>query len=228
MLSSLVRGCGVVRLASTSPLASTSTSLVSASFSTSMWSSRWWSEAMANKKRKRLGYKDPTKQEGPLPRIKDDSPRIKQAALYKPNNDWSATRALAGQNDYIDILGSGELHPKQLLYHVPEYLKGAYHKEKHFQARRRTPALRLLLTPPPGHAEEAEGSGAHTLPEGLPLQVAGLATQCGCWCWCWWHPLPQMLAEHRWINRHVDQNWWANYRGTKEGPVRNPFKRRLF
>jgi len=203
MFSSLVRGCGVVRLAFPSLLAPTSTSLLaptsnSASFSTSMWSSRWWSEHIANKKRKRFGYRDLAKQEGPLPRIKDDSPSIKQVALYKPNNAWSPTNALAGQNDYIDILGSGELHPKQLLYHVPEYLKGAYHKEKHFQVMlRRQRALE------------------HTpFPKAFPSK------------WQGWQL--NMLAEHRWINRHVDQNWWANYRGTKEGPVRNPFKRRLF
>ena len=32
-----------------------------------------------------------------------------------------------------DILGSEELHPKHLLYHVPKYLKGVHKNEKHFQ-----------------------------------------------------------------------------------------------
>ena len=35
-----------------------------------------------------------------------------------------------------DILGSEELHPKHLLYHVPNYLKGVHKAEKHFQVRR--------------------------------------------------------------------------------------------
>ena len=34
-----------------------------------------------------------------------------------------------------DILGSEELHPKHLLYHVPNYLKGVHKAEKHFQVR---------------------------------------------------------------------------------------------
>ena len=31
-----------------------------------------------------------------------------------------------------DILGSDELHPKDLLYHVPKYLRGAHRNEKFF------------------------------------------------------------------------------------------------
>jgi hypothetical protein len=38
----------------------------------------------------------------------------------------------------------------------------------------------------------------------------------------------QMMANHKWLNKHVDQNWWANYKGVKEGPVKNPFKPKLF
>ena len=44
--------------------------------------------------------------------------------------------------------------------------------------------------------------------------------------WAGWNLL--MMHEYRWINRHQDQNWWANYKGIKEGPVKNPFKRKLF
>ena len=32
-----------------------------------------------------------------------------------------------------DILGSEDLHPKHLLYHVPQYLRGVHKNEKHFQ-----------------------------------------------------------------------------------------------
>ena len=44
--------------------------------------------------------------------------------------------------------------------------------------------------------------------------------------WAGWNLL--LMHEYRWINRHQDQNWWANYKGIKEGPVKNPFKRKLF
>jgi hypothetical protein len=49
----------------------------------------------------RTGYSDVVKQEGPLPRIKDDTARIVQKAMIKPNNQWAPAKALAGQNDYI-------------------------------------------------------------------------------------------------------------------------------
>ena len=38
----------------------------------------------------------------------------------------------------------------------------------------------------------------------------------------------QITRDLRWMNRHMDQNWWANYKGIKEGPVRNPFQPKLF
>jgi len=159
---------------------------------------RWWSDRIANKKRRRLGYHDKVKQEGPLPRVRDDSARIKQAGSYKPSNPWSPSKALAGQNDYIDILGSEELHPKHLLYHVPNYLKGVHKAEKHFQIQlRRHKALE------------------HTkFPDAFPSK------------WQGWRLT--MAQNHRWLNRRMDQNWWVNYQGIKEGPVKNPFKPRLF
>lgn len=59
----------------------------------------------------------------PLPRI----PGCK-VPVYKPDykvrDAWSETQARFGENDYIDLLGSGDLHPAQLQYHVPGWLRG--------------------------------------------------------------------------------------------------------
>uniref|UniRef100_A0A915P2X1 Large ribosomal subunit protein mL51 n=1 Tax=Meloidogyne floridensis TaxID=298350 RepID=A0A915P2X1_9BILA len=59
----------------------------------------------------------------PLPRI----PNLKEP-LFKPKDKfkdhWTESNARFGENDYIDILGDGSLHPSQLLYHVPRWLRG--------------------------------------------------------------------------------------------------------
>uniref|UniRef100_A0A0N5AJ58 Large ribosomal subunit protein mL51 n=1 Tax=Syphacia muris TaxID=451379 RepID=A0A0N5AJ58_9BILA len=59
----------------------------------------------------------------PLPRI----PNCK-TPVYRPppkvGNKWQVEQARFGENDYIDLLGDGSLHPAQLLYHVPAWLRG--------------------------------------------------------------------------------------------------------
>ncbi|XP_046343700.2 39S ribosomal protein L51, mitochondrial-like [Haliotis rufescens] len=42
---------------------------------------------------------------------------------YKQPDNWSTKKALFGQNDYIDILGSGNVHPVDLM-RGPEWLIG--------------------------------------------------------------------------------------------------------
>ncbi|KAI3421977.1 39S ribosomal protein L51, mitochondrial [Globodera pallida] len=58
-----------------------------------------------------------------LPRIPDS-----REPLYKPKSKisepWRESQARFGENDYIDLLGDGSLHPAQLQYHVPRWLRG--------------------------------------------------------------------------------------------------------
>ncbi|KFM63664.1 39S ribosomal protein L51, mitochondrial, partial [Stegodyphus mimosarum] len=78
---------------------------------------------------RRYGYEDPFfKRPDPLPRIKETDKKSKVAlnwlAKCKLINEWSEKRKYFGQNDYIDILGDGSIHPVKLLTNMPPWLRG--------------------------------------------------------------------------------------------------------
>ena len=77
----------------------------SMSFHTSLSKRRWHKDKVQNRDLYRHGYIDRVKQSGALPRISEESPRIKEIKVFRPSNPFAPKEALFGQNDYIDILG---------------------------------------------------------------------------------------------------------------------------
>ena len=76
------------------------------SFHTSTQKDRWHKDKVENRQLYRWGYQDKVKQSGALPRISEDSERVRTIKVFRPSNPFAPKEALFGQNDYIDILGN--------------------------------------------------------------------------------------------------------------------------
>ena len=73
----------------------------------------------------RFGYKDKVKQTGALPRLSEEAPKLEDQIIFEPEAQFAPCRALAGQNDYIDILGKFSPNYSTLFDH-PILQKKAY------------------------------------------------------------------------------------------------------
>lgn len=76
---------------------------------------------------------------GLLPRLKEEGvetlPRF--IPFPKPSTLWTKKDALHGQNDYIDLLGDGTIHPIDTHYTTPYWMKGFSGNEMQMLVRKR-------------------------------------------------------------------------------------------
>lgn len=73
-----------------------------------------------------VGYRAEYYKGGPKPRFNDDEKKHmeKYMTLNAPFDEWDPKAAVFGQNDYIDILGDGNLSIRELNVDAPAYLRG--------------------------------------------------------------------------------------------------------
>ncbi|KZC05887.1 39S ribosomal protein L51, mitochondrial [Dufourea novaeangliae] len=83
---------------------------------------RYYADKVAQGRiKRRYGYHDSVARTGLLPRNSDEKLPM---PIYRPKDAWTEKRALFGQNDYIDILGSNDIHPTRILYNMAFWLRG--------------------------------------------------------------------------------------------------------
>lgn len=114
---------------------------------------------------------------GVLPRPEgkwEDTPLPMPEWSHAKMDNWTKKKALFGQNDYIDILGDGTVHPWQLI-RAPIWLKGYGGNELQRTARQLAMQGRFL--------REMLPSKYHTLTKNLNYQYKKLNRRQHC---SWW------------------------------------------